>query len=261
MATFGKIKPFNPAVDEWPIYKEKLEFYFHANGIADNSKKRSILLTQCGDSTFKLLRSLVPNGKLDADDVTYKSLIDMLKDHYGPKESVIIHRFNFNTKPEESITAYIAALRELALNCEYSSTDLLEEMLWDRLVCGVNHQGLQQKLLAETNLTFKSALKLAQSVEAVKDALTLGSTQSVAVTPVHYATGRKITCYRCGEPHLATQCKHQSVLCSYCKKRGHFAHVCKSKQRDQRTKSSPSDSYSRKKKPPKHTPIWRELPQ
>ena len=98
MATFGKIKPFNPAVDEWPIYKEKLEFYFHANGIADNSKKRSILLTQCGDSTFKLLQSLVPNGKLDADDVTYKSLIDLLKDHYGPKESVIIHRFNFNTR-------------------------------------------------------------------------------------------------------------------------------------------------------------------
>ena len=29
-------------------------------------------------------------------------------------------------KPEESITAYIAALRELALNCEYSSTDLLD---------------------------------------------------------------------------------------------------------------------------------------
>ena len=33
-------------------------------------------------------------------------------------------------------------------------------------MCGVNHQGLQRKLLAETSLTFKSALKLAQSVEA-----------------------------------------------------------------------------------------------
>ena len=81
MATFGKIKPFDPAVDEWPIYKEKLEFYFHANGIADNSKKRSILLTQCGDSTFKLLRSLVPNGKLDADDVTRTGLTFGAKGH------------------------------------------------------------------------------------------------------------------------------------------------------------------------------------
>ena len=123
-------------------------------------------------------------------------------------------------------------------------------MLRGRLVCGVNHQGLQRKLLAETSLTFKSALKLAQSVEA--SAGTLGGTESAALTSVHYATGRKITCYQCGEPHLATQCKHQSVLCSYCKKRGHFAHVCKSIPRDQRKKPSPSDSYSGKKKPAKH---------
>ena len=118
MATFWQDQA---SVDEWPIYKEKLEFYFHANGIADNSKKRSFDLTYTvWRFDHKLLRSVVPNGKLDADDVTYKSLIDLLKDHYGPKESVIIHRFNFNTrsrKPEESITAYIAALRELAFNC------------------------------------------------------------------------------------------------------------------------------------------------
>ena len=79
MATYGKIKPFNPAVDEWAIYQEKLQFYFVANGIEDALKKRSILLTVCGDSTFKLLRSLVPDGKLDAEAVTYDSLLDLLK--------------------------------------------------------------------------------------------------------------------------------------------------------------------------------------
>lgn len=85
MATYGKIKPYNPKSDDWDVYEEKLHFYMDANGITDAKKKRSILLTVCGDSTFKLLRSLVPDGKLDADDVSFDSLMKLLKSHYGKK--------------------------------------------------------------------------------------------------------------------------------------------------------------------------------
>ncbi len=70
MASHGKVKPFNPKVDDWEVYEQQLWFYLHANGITDAKKKRSILLTFCGEQTFKLLRSLVPDGKLDVDTVT-----------------------------------------------------------------------------------------------------------------------------------------------------------------------------------------------
>lgn len=123
-ASYGKVKPFNPATIEWAIYEEKLQFYFSANEIDDPLRKRSILLTVCGDSTFKLLRSLGPDGKLDAEAVTYQSLVDLLKAHYSKKESVVVHRYNFNTRcrnPQESIADYVAALRELALHCNFSS--------------------------------------------------------------------------------------------------------------------------------------------
>ena len=130
MAAYGKIKPFNPAVDDWTIYEEKLQFYFVADGIADAIKKRSILLTSCGDSTFKLLRSLVPDGQLDAEAVTYTTLVDLLKAHYTKKQSTIVHRFNFNSrsrKPGEAIADYVAALRELALGFQFRTRELLEE--------------------------------------------------------------------------------------------------------------------------------------
>ncbi len=39
-------------------------------------------------------------------------------------------------------------------------------MLRDRLVCVVNHKGIQRKLLAESSLTYDSAIKLALAVEA-----------------------------------------------------------------------------------------------
>ena len=135
MATYGKVKPFNPKADDWEVYEEQLRFYMVANNITDPAKKRSILLTVCGDHTFKLLRSLVPDGKLDADDITYDSLVGLLKSHYKKKQSVVVHRFNFNTrarKPSESIADYIAALRELAMNCNFGSKERLEEMLRDR---------------------------------------------------------------------------------------------------------------------------------
>ena len=61
-------------IDYWEVYQERLQFYMVANGIEDVTKKRSILLTICGDSTFKLLCSLVPEGKLDANETVERSL-------------------------------------------------------------------------------------------------------------------------------------------------------------------------------------------
>ena len=97
VATYGKVKPFKPK-DDWEVYEEQLHFYMVANNITNTAKKWSILLTACGDQTFKLLRSLVPNGKLDADDVTFDSLVGLLKSHYK-KQSVVMHQCHVKWGP------------------------------------------------------------------------------------------------------------------------------------------------------------------
>ena len=43
----------------------------------------------------------------------------------------------------------------------------LEDMLRDRLVCGIHDIRIQRRLLAEPNLTFKKALELAIALETV----------------------------------------------------------------------------------------------
>ena len=56
-------------------------------------------------------------------------------------------------------------LRPLSQHCEYG--DSLEEMLRDRLVCGVNHKRTQQRLLGEgASLTLQKALDIALSLES-----------------------------------------------------------------------------------------------
>jgi len=48
--------------------------------------------------------------------------------------------------------------------CNFEST--LERMLWDRIVCSINDDAIQKKLLAEEKLTYKCAVELAQGIEA-----------------------------------------------------------------------------------------------
>ena len=129
-------------------------------------------MTVCGAATYKLLRSLAgkdDEGKDKLDSTSYDNLIKLLTDHYNPQPSVIVQRFHFNTrvrKQGESIAEYVAALRDLALHCNYGNQ--LSEMLRDRLVCGINHKGIQRKLLSQKDLTFEDAYKLAQTIEATE---------------------------------------------------------------------------------------------
>ena len=44
-ATLGQLEPFDPQVDDWVMYTERTEQFFVANGIIDDAKKVSVLLT------------------------------------------------------------------------------------------------------------------------------------------------------------------------------------------------------------------------
>ena len=56
---------------------------------------------------------------------------------------------------------FVAELRALAEFCNYGET--LNDMLRDRIVCGVRDEHIQRRLLAESNLTLQKALDIAQS--------------------------------------------------------------------------------------------------
>ena len=47
--------------------------------------------------------------------------------------------------------------------------------------------------------------------------------------------GQPRDCYRCGGKHKAYNCKFKEAVCHACKKTGHLARVCTSKQDDKRT--------------------------
>ena len=88
------------------------------------------------------------------ESIEYDHLVKEVKDFYDPKPSAIVQRFQFNTRERaegESIASYVAALRKLGEFCDYG--DKLNEMIRDRLVCGVNHATIQPRLLAEKTVS------------------------------------------------------------------------------------------------------------
>ena len=249
MATHGTVSQYQQSKETWTTYVERLNHYFIANDVADEGKKRSILLSACGSSTYKLIRSLVEVGQLAT--TPYSEITKLVAGYYQPIPSEIVQRYKFNTRVRASgelIATYVAALRELSEYCNYG--DKLHEMLRDRLVCGVNHDTIQHKLLAETDLTYEKAYTLAQAIEASeRDTLDLkGSKNSSApllpLPEVNYSRTFKHskgkiptkrgnpTCYRCGGPHLAPACKFINSECKFCKKKGHIARVCRKAQQE-----------------------------
>ena len=153
MSVHGKISQFIPSQESWSSYTERLEYYFIANDVQDLAKKKAILLTVCGPSTFQLLKNLLqPNTP---ESKSYEDLVDL-------------QRFKFNTrtrKDTESVATYVAELKRLGEYCEFG--DKLNEMVRDRLVCGVNDIRIQNRLLQESKLTYDKAFELAQSVEVL----------------------------------------------------------------------------------------------
>ena len=56
-------------------------------------------------------------------------------------------------------------MKALAQKCNFKS-DTLNEMLRDRLVCGVNEDSIQKRLLSVLDLTYETAVKKALVMEA-----------------------------------------------------------------------------------------------
>ena len=141
------------------------------------------------------MKSLVAPAK--PGEKEYNQLVQELTQHFDPAPSEIVRRYRFNTRVRrkgESVAAYVSELRGLAQFCNYG--DSLQTMLRDRLVCGINDESIQRRLLAETALTFKKALELAQGMETVA--------KNVREMQNHAVSKKTFVCYRSDVVKVAT---------------------------------------------------------
>lgn len=142
---------------------------------------------------------------------------------------------------------YVAALRKLSEHCLFDEA-ILDDMLLDRLVCGLRNEHIQKKLISEAKLTFTSATDIAVAMEtAVRDATELQSKHASASTSVHklytkkksghgvtlgkFTPKRGKSCFRCNGDHNPQSCYYRDKECFKCHKKGHSKHACRSQRK------------------------------
>ena len=156
----------------------------------------------------------------------------------------------------ESITEYIAALRDLASTCDFG--DFLDDAICDQMIENMYNHKIRERLLADENIDIDKAIVIAVRLEnAIRDAKTMDPhrlsddfDKSVNVvkynkhdlrkentrsTKPKYDKSHDKKCYRCGSTqHKANypQCAALQQKCRKCKKIGHFEKMCFAKGTD-----------------------------
>ncbi len=95
MATYSRLREFNPAVEDWISYAERLEFYFTANEVKEADTQRAVLFSVCGAATYKLIKNLLAPTK--PADASFKDIVKLLTEHYQPKPSRVVQRNLFHS--------------------------------------------------------------------------------------------------------------------------------------------------------------------
>ena len=204
--TIGSIAAFQPESERIESYLERVELYMTANNFPEG-RKVATLLSIVGGTAYEILRSLLAPALPQTK--SYTVLVETLQKHYAPKPLVIAERFHFHHRDQkESIAEYIAELRKLSIHCEFG--DYLNQVLRDRLVCGLRSEAPQKRLLAESDLTLARAMSLAQGMEAASlnaqllkgqdnpiHRTSMHGRQSYGKGPPSGGDGNKLCC-RCG---------------------------------------------------------------
>ena len=78
MAIFRKIDKYSPGNENFTDWIERREQWYIANTVSDVDRKRALLLSFIGASSYKLIRSLAQNKPMEK---TYEELTKLMRDH------------------------------------------------------------------------------------------------------------------------------------------------------------------------------------
>ena len=250
----GQLQAFSQEEESFTSWLAQFQIFLRINGITEEDNKRDIFLSYVGKKAYNILRDLtLPD---DPNSVALDDLQQLLKDHFQPAANLYTRRYRFNKcqqEPGENISTFVARLKNLAQECEFSG--FLNDALCSQLILGLTSDKLRKALLCEKNLNFKKAVEISLSLEtANKDALEIQQglkknfSQRPSVNEIKPASKNLFNpkpCFRCLKTnHKEDRCFFKNAECSICHKVGHIKSACKFKKLNQHAQSNQSSRNS-----------------
>jgi len=208
------------------------------------ARKAALLRASFGTEGYRIYASLATNLRED-----YAAATKRMEDHFVQKSSTIFQRAQFTRRQQragETISQYVAALREMAVKCEFPA-DQLTERVRDQLIAWCYSDRIRERLLQEpATKSLDEFVNLAVTIErAMAEAPALAPVDRRPVNRVKTATqrdqqqreGRSKSCFNCGQTgHFAKSdaCPARDKKCGNCGATGHFARACRQGSRRRR---------------------------
>ncbi|XP_062570142.1 uncharacterized protein LOC134232211 [Saccostrea cucullata] len=248
--------------ERWRKWEQTMKLYLNIAMHERNEKdKCSAFLYIIGQEGREIFNTMtIPDEDIDKID----TLFTKFKDYCAPRENITVWRHRFHTRVQgkiETIDQYVTDLKIISKNCKFGALE--DEMLRDRIVCGVYSEKVKERLLRDNELTLQKALSMCRAneesqnrlkdlqheehVDAVKYKQSVKASvgnkfpstqkymkgnvyqpkkQSVSSKPINT---KSFTCGKCGSQHEKGKCPAFGKKCNRCHKLGHFASKCRTK--------------------------------
>lgn len=131
---------------------------------AEEKLKVKLFYYLIGESGRELLETLMSDVAVDAR--TVMNIIAKFDEHCNPSINKTVERYRFFSKSqgaEQSIDNYVTELRMLAKTCNFG--EIKDSLIRDRIVCGINNEGLRERLLREKDLTLQTCVCICRAAE------------------------------------------------------------------------------------------------
>jgi hypothetical protein len=249
MANVTTVQPFRPSFLQspgqppvpWLRWRAMFEDWLLAIGFPETDamarRKAALLRASLGTEGFRIYSSLATDPR-----ESYDAAVGRLAAHFGQPVSTIFNRAQFTRRqqrPGETVTQYVAALREIAARCEFAA-DQLDERVRDQFVAWSSSDRIRERLLQEpATRTLAEFITLAVTVErALSEAPAFALNGQLPAADVGQLRGRQSRtipssdtgCWNCGRPghtSLSSDCPARGQSCRRCFGIGHFQSKCR----------------------------------
>lgn len=178
--------------DAWKRWRQQFMLFMKASGVNSESPgvQASLLVNLIGPEGFDIYQTFTFDEETDRDDV--EVTLKKFDNYFGTKENVTLLRYKFFTRNQEdgeTMQQYVTALRLLSRNCGFVT--LQEDLIKDRIVCGVRSATIRDRLLRCDNLDLDKAIKICQAEEISQESgreligRSVSGSASVSAGPVH----------------------------------------------------------------------------
>ncbi|GFO40350.1 transposon ty3-i Gag-Pol polyprotein [Plakobranchus ocellatus] len=170
-------------------------------------------------------------------------LLKKFKEYCTPRNNTTLERYKFNSrvqKPDETVDQFVVDLRQMAKTCQFGVLE--EDMVRDRIVVGIYSKTMKERLLRESDLTFKIALDLCRAAEQSKSGLAVMD-EKVGAAAVDALRKQKLDksfknkkasnekCKKCLLSHPPRKCPAFGKKCLGCGKYNHFRKACRTESK------------------------------